>query len=281
MILETSPRLYAYTGGRQFNPAQPTVVFIHGAQHDHSVWIQQSRYLAHHGHSVLAFDLPGHMRSEGPALATVEAMADRLREGILAAGATRLLLVGHSMGSLIALEMARRMPDRTRGVALVAAAFPMRVSDALLVATRSDVPQALDMINVWSHSAALAAFERKPCSPGPGFSNVWQNLRLMQRIARRDGPDVLPLDFAACNSYAGGLDAVRSLACPALFVLGRQDVMTPPRAAQALVEACPDATVVPVDGGGHSLMAERPDQVLAALKDFAARVFAPVAAHAG
>ncbi len=281
MILDTSPRLYAYTGGRPFDPARPTIMFIHGAQHDHSVWILQSRYLAHHGHSVLAFDLPGHMRSEGPALATVEAMADRLRDGVLAAGATQLLLVGHSMGSLIALELARRLPDRARGVALVAAAFPMRVSDALLAATRSDVPQALDMINVWSHSAALAAFERKPCSPGPGFSNAWQNLRLMQRIARRDGPDVLPLDFAACNSYAGGLDAARSLPCPALFVLGSQDVMTPPRAAQALVEACPDATVVPIDGGGHSLMAERPDQVLAALKDFAKRVFAPAAAHAG
>ncbi|HQR55353.1 MAG TPA: alpha/beta hydrolase [Burkholderiaceae bacterium] len=281
MLLGTSPRLYAYTGGRPFDPARPTVVFIHGAQHDHSVWILQSRYLAHHGHGVLAFDLPGHMRSEGPALASVEAMADRLCDGILGTGARQLLLVGHSMGSLIALELARRMPDRTAGVALVAAAFPMRVSDALLAATRNDAPQAMDMINVWSHSAALAAFERKPCNPGPGFSNAWQNLRLMQRIARRDGPDVLALDFAACNSYAGGMDAARALSCPALFVLGQQDVMTPPRAAQALIGACTDATVVQVEGGGHSLMAERPDQVLAALKDFAARVFAPAAAHAG
>jgi pimeloyl-ACP methyl ester carboxylesterase len=68
-----------HTGGRSFNPALPTVVFIHGAEHDHSVWSLQSRYLAHHGYSVLAFDLPGHMRSAGPALASVEAMADRLR----------------------------------------------------------------------------------------------------------------------------------------------------------------------------------------------------------
>jgi len=57
--------------------------------------------------------------------------------------------------------------------------------------------------------------------------------------------------------------------------------MTPPRAAQALIEACPDTTVVRVDGGGHSLMSERPDQVLAALKDFAARVFASTAMPAG
>jgi pimeloyl-ACP methyl ester carboxylesterase len=278
MYLPTDPRLYAYTGGKPFDPAQPTVVFLHGAQHDHSVWILQSRYFAHHGHSVLALDLPGHMRSAGPAATSVEEIADRVAAGLAASGAQRMLLVGHSMGSLIALEVAQRMPGRTAGVALVAAAFPMRVSDALLAATRDDVPAALDMINVWSHSGSVASFDRKPANPGPGFSNAWQNLRLMQRIARRDGPDVLPIDFAACNGYTGGLEAARALQCPALFVLGRNDVMTPPRAAQALIDACAQATVVTLDGGGHSLMAERPDAVLAALKRFAERVFAPAKA---
>jgi pimeloyl-ACP methyl ester carboxylesterase len=281
MMIATHPPLYAYTGGRPFDPANPTVVFLHGAQHDHSVWILQSRYFAHHGYSVLAFDLPGHMRSEGPPLASVEAMADRLRDGIVASRATRVLLVGHSMGSLIALELARRMSDAVAGIALVASAFPMRVSEALLAATRDDVPAAIDMINVWSHSPTTASFTRKPSSPGPGFSNVWQNLRLMQRIARRDGPDVLPLDFAACNAYAGGLEAMRAVRCPALFVLGRQDAMTPPRSARSLIEACASASVVELDGGGHSLMAERPDQVLVALKDFAARIFAHAPAAAG
>ena len=276
MDLLTSPRLYAYTGGRPFDPAKPTVVFLHGAQHDHSVWILQSRYLAHHGYSVLALDLPGHMRSAGPALTSVEAIAGRVAEGLLACGTQRLLLVGHSMGSLIALEVAGRMPERVAGVALVATAYPMRVSDALLGATRDDPPAAIDMINVWSHSASMAAFERKPSNPGPGFSNVWQNLRLMERIAQRDGREVLITDFAACNAYAGGLDAARALRCPALFVLGDQDVMTPPKAAQALIEATADPAVVRVAGGGHSLMAERPDEVLKALATFAARVFAPV-----
>lgn len=279
MLLSTTPRLYAYTGGRPFDPSQPTVVFLHGAQHDHSVWILQSRYFAHHGFSVLALDLPGHMRSEGPPLARVEAIADCVAAALQASGATRCLLVGHSMGSLIALEVAGRSPATTAGVALVATACPMRVSDTLLAATRDDVPAALDMINVWSHSAGTAAFERKPCNPGPGFSNVWQNLRLMERIARRDGPEVLPVDFAACNAYSVGLEAARALSCPALFILGMQDVMTPPKAAQPLIDACADATVVKVDGGGHALMTERPDEVLAALRRFAARVFA--AAPAG
>ena len=211
MDLVTSPRLYAYTGGKPFDRARPAVVFLHGAQHDHSVWILQSRYLAHHGFSVLALDLPGHMRIEGPALSTIEAMADCIAAALRAAGVTRMIAVGHSMGSLIALELAKRMPQETCGVALVGATFPMRVADALLQATREAPAEAFDMINVWSHSPSLAGFDRKPSAPGPGFSNLWQNLRLMQRIVRCNGPDVLPIDFAACNGYAGGLDRKRKL----------------------------------------------------------------------
>ncbi|HYD82169.1 MAG TPA: alpha/beta fold hydrolase, partial [Paucimonas sp.] len=56
---------YCYTGGKKFDATLPTVAFVHGAQHDHSVWILQSRYFAHHGFNVLAVDLPGHGRSKG------------------------------------------------------------------------------------------------------------------------------------------------------------------------------------------------------------------------
>jgi pimeloyl-ACP methyl ester carboxylesterase len=267
MELSTSPRLYAYTGGKTFDAAKPTVVFLHGAQNDHSVWILQSRYLAHHGYGVLALDLPGHMRSEGPALETVEAMADRVAGALRSANVTRMIAVGHSMGSLIALELAKRMPESVRGVAAVATAFPMRVAEPLLAATREAPDVALDMINVWSHSPSIAGFDRKPSNPGPGFSNVWQNLRLMQRIQRRNGNSVLPTDFIACNRYATGLETAAALQCPVLFVLGSSDAMTPPRAAKAMIVTLPHA--------GHALMSEDPDGVRAAIADFARRVFAP------
>lgn len=274
MDLSTSPRLYAYTGGRTFDAAKPTVVFLHGAQHDHSVWILQSRYLAHHGYGVLALDLPGHMRSEGPPLATVEAMADRIAEALRSAGVGRFIAVGHSMGSLIALELARRLPAAACGVALVATAFPMRVAEPLLNATREAPAEALDMINVWSHSSSIAGFDRKPSNPGPGFSIMWQNLRLMQRIRQRDGDDVLPIDFVACNSYAAGLETAAALRCPALFVLGSSDLMTPPRAAKALIDACRQPQVVTLPHAGHALMAEDPDGVRTAIAEFARRAFA-------
>ncbi|MGE5336670.1 MAG: alpha/beta fold hydrolase, partial [Gemmatimonadota bacterium] len=147
--------IFAYTGGRSFDPARPCVVFLHGAQHDHSVWILQSRYLAHHGFSVLALDLPGHGRSDGAPLASVEEIAGRLAAELAKLATLRFLLVGHSMGSLIALEIARRMRERIAGVALLGTAAPMRVSDALLAATRDDPAAAMQMINVWSHSASI------------------------------------------------------------------------------------------------------------------------------
>jgi pimeloyl-ACP methyl ester carboxylesterase len=274
MDLATSPRLYAYTGGKPFDAAKPTVVFLHGAQHDHSVWILQSRYLAHHGYGVLAFDLPGHMRSEGPPLETVEAIADRIAEALRSAGVGRFIAVGQSMGSLIALELAKRLPGAVRGVALVATAFPMRVAEPLLNATREAPDEAMDMINVWSHSPSIAGFDRKPSNPAPGFSTMWQNLRLMQRIQRRNGGNVLPTDFVACSRYAAGLETAAALQCPVLFVLGSSDAMTPPRAAKALIDACRSSRVVTLPHSGHSLMAENPDGVRTAIADFARSAFA-------
>jgi len=265
-------RAYAYTGGRPFDPSRPVIAFVHGAQHDHSVWILQTRYLAHHGWSVLAFDLPGHGRSDGRPLASVEAMAAWVLAALAAAGADKAMLVGHSMGSLIALDAAARAPDVVERIAMVGAVFPMPVSDALLDAARDDEPRAFDMINRWSHWGLYSP----PSCPGPGFSIWHQNLQLM----KRQKPGVLLTDFAACNTYAAGFERADALACPVLFVLGKRDMMTPPGASRPLVERCaaalasrglPAPTVVEIPDCGHAMMAEKPEAVLAALREFATR----------
>jgi pimeloyl-ACP methyl ester carboxylesterase len=253
-------KAYAYTGGKAFDPNLPCVVFIHGAEHDHSVWVLQSRYLAHHGYGVLAVDLPAHGRSDGPPLASVEAIADWVTALLDAAGAKHAALVGHSMGSLVALDCAGRYPARVARIALIGCAFPMRVSDELLNATRDDEPLAQDMVNIWSHSA----YAHYPSNPGPGFWVIGENLRLMQR----QSPGVMHVDFKACNDYAAGAERAAQATCPALFILGRRDVMTPARSGRELAQAMPGARVVEVGGSGHALMAEKPDEVLDALNAF-------------
>lgn len=256
---------YCYTGGKAFDAAQPSVVFIHGAQSDHSVWILQTRYFAHHGYNVLAVDLPGHGRSAGPALNSIEAISAWLLALLDAAGIAKAMLVGHSMGSLAALETAGSAPDRVSRLALVGTAFPMRVSDALLDAAREEEQRAIDMVNIWSHSTMSA----KPSSPGPGFSVMEGSRRLMQRIARR-GPELLfHTDFSVCNDYAHGQAAAAKVGCPTLLLLGQRDMMTPAKATAALKEAIAHARTVVVPASGHSLMAEQPDAVLDALYGFA------------
>jgi len=253
-------KTYAYTGGKPFDAKLPTVIFAHGAQCDHSVWILQSRYLAHHGYGVLALDLPAHGRSEGPPLASVGELADWITAVQDAAGVSEAALVGHSMGSLIALECAARRPDRVAKIALLASAYPMKVSAELLQATKNNEPLAQDMVNIWSH----LAYAQYPNNPGPGFWVIGENLRLMQRQT----PGVMPVDFAACNAYAGGAEAAAKVSCPALFLLARRDSMTPVRAAQEFAKSVHGSKVVVIDGSGHNMMGEQPDAVLDTLLAF-------------
>jgi len=260
LIQVNGKQAYAYTGGKAFDANLPCVVFVHGAQHDHSVWILQSRYLAHHGYGVLALDLPGHGRSDGPALARIEDIADWIAAVLDAAGAKQASVVGHSMGSLIALEFAAGHPDRVAKIALLATAYPMKVSAELLDATKNNEPLAQDMVNIWSH----LAYAQYPNNPGPGFWVIGENLRLMQR----QKPGVMQVDFAACNAYAAGADAAAKVGCPALFLIARRDVMTAARSAQAFAQTVKGSRTVMIDGSGHNMMGEKPDEVLDTLVAF-------------
>lgn len=265
MILDIDGKTaYAYSGGKPFDAALPTVVFIHGAQNDHSVWGLQSRWFAHHGYGVLAVDLPGHGRSAGPALASVEQMADWLLAVLDAAGARKALLVGHSMGSLIALEASQRAPAKVRALAMLGTTYPMKVSDALLATARDDEGTAIDMVNIWSHSTIA----HKPSAPAPGFSVMGGARRLMQRMSALNPDQLFFNDFSACNAYANGGAAAAAVRCPTLFIFGKQDMMTPARSTKALTGTIAHGKVVQVDAG-HSLMSEQPDAVLDALDAFA------------
>ena len=252
---------YAYTGGKAFDAKLPTVVFVHGALHDHSAWTLMARWFAHHGHGVLALDLPGHGRSSGPALASVEAMAEWLLAVLDGAGVEAASLVGHSMGSLIALEAAARTPSRARHLVMVGTAYPMVVSPALLETAANDPQAAIASVNLWSHSTQAA----KPSYPGPGAWLHGSNVALMRRVQATDpGTNLFLGDFRACDSYRGGLEAAAKVRCPTTIVVGRRDQMTMAKDAKAIAAAL-KATPVTLDAG-HALMTEAPDQLLEALR---------------
>ena len=259
---------YCYTGSKPFDAAKPTAVFIHGVLNDHSVWILQSRFLAHHGWNVLAVDLPGHCRSGGEAPASVEAAADFIAALLDAASVARAALIGHSWGSLIALEAAARLGERISHLVMVGTAYPMKVSAALLDASLNEPMKALKMINVFSRSTLASP----PSVLGPGTWVYGTSLALGRRVlASNPAVNVFHRGFVACDSYANGEEAMAAVSCPVLMLLGAQDQMTPPKAAQTLIasasasgKAC-KVIALPV---GHHQMSESPDATLHALREF-------------
>jgi pimeloyl-ACP methyl ester carboxylesterase len=255
---------FCYTGGKPFNPALPTVVFIHGVLNDHSVWILQTRYLAHHGWNVLAPDLPGHCRSAGTPCASVEEAADFVIALLDAAGVGRAALVGHSLGSLIALEAAARAPERVSQLVMVGSAYPMKVTPALLEASLNDPLRALTVVNVFSRSTLAPP----PSALGPGTWVYGASMALGRRVlASNREHNLFHTGFLACDRYDHGEQAMAAVACPTLFLLGESDQMTPPKSAGSLVALAKHARTVMLPVGHHQ-MNEAPEQMLNALTDF-------------
>jgi pimeloyl-ACP methyl ester carboxylesterase len=250
--------VFAATGGRVFDPALPTVVFLHGAGMDHSVWALLARAFAHHGFAVLAPDLPGHGRTAGAPLSSIGALADWTASLIEAAEAAAANLVGHSMGSLVALQTAARHPARVTGLGLIATAAPMRVSEDLLGAAKADDHAAIDMIALWGtgYRATIGG-----CA-APGLWMLGGAERLLERARR----GVLFADLSACNDYRDGVAAAAKVGVAAAVVQGSRDLMTPLKSAKPLAEAIPNCRLTVLEGAGHMLMSERPDEVLSALR---------------
>jgi pimeloyl-ACP methyl ester carboxylesterase len=252
---------YVYTGGKPFDSTLPCVVFLHGALNDHSVWTLTARWFANHGWAVLAPDLPGHARSDGAPLTSVEALAGWLLALLDAAGVAEAALVGHSMGSLIALEAAGRSPGRVTRLVMVGTAYPMAVSAALLESARVDPFAAIDSVTTFSHSTLAA----KPSFPGPGNWLHGATRALMRRVqSAQTATNLFLNDFEVCNRYAGGLQAAGQVHCPASLVLGRNDQMTLPKHGLEIARALKAGTITLE--AGHHLMAEAPDALLAALR---------------
>ena len=252
--------VFATTGGRPFDASHPVLLFLHGAGMDHTVWALQTRYFAHHGWAVLALDFPGHGHSGGEALPSIEAMAEWIPEVLETLGVPAASLVGHSMGSLVALEAAARFPEQIRQIALLGTAAQMPVHPDLLAAAQANQTVAQELITSWAHGRAghLGGVAV------PGLSLLGGGKALLGQAPA----GVLGSDLAACNAYASGLERAAAVSCPALCLLGAEDKMTPAREGTRLGKTFPQGTVEVLAGSGHMMMLEAPDATLDVLRSW-------------
>lgn len=233
------------------NP-QSTVVLVHGAAMDHSIWVYHTRYFMHVGRPVIALDLPAHGRSGGEPLPTIEAMAAWLGRCLEVLGIERAALAGHSLGALVALAHAAAAGDKVARLALLGCAVPMSVSEVLLGEARQDSQAARDMMMIWGHGAAAQIGG----NPVAGVHIINFALRLLERARR----GVLFNDLNACNAYGTGLDDAARVSAATTLICGSDDRMTPPAAARELARRLPQARVETIRGSGHIMMSERPEE---------------------
>ena len=248
---------HASTGGVALTGEDPVVLLLHGAGMDATVWQLQTRYLAHRGYRAVAVDLPAHGRSEGDALGTVEEMADWVSRFVTAAGFGPVHVVGHSMGTFIALELASHHPGIVRSITLCGTATAMPVHPDLVAAAANDLPAAAALMASWGHD--------KPAhvgvNPTPG---LWM-LGGARALVENSTPGVLATDFAACMGYTNATTAAAAVTCPATVVIGLGDKMTPAKSGRTLAAALGSSRVIELPCTGHSMMSENPRAVKAAI----------------
>jgi len=253
VLINDSPA-YAFSGGQDIDPNRQTVTFVHGASLDHTVWTLPARHFARRGYNVLAIDLPGHGLSEGLCLTDISGYANWLIDFLDAAGIEKTALVGHSMGSLIALDCAARHPDRIRTLVLVGTAVPMPVTKPLLDAAKNNVQDAIEMLTAWGHS-------QDGHFGGNATPGIWMIGSLI-RLFQRGGDDVLYRDLLACNRYNQGMQAAKQVNCRSMLILGQHDMLTPARVGKQLAEQIRNCETVVLKNTGHTIMSEKPDALL-------------------
>ena len=254
--------VFASTGGKPFDPTLPTLLFVHGAGMDHSVWQQQTRYFAHHGYGVLAVDLPAHGASDGEPIAEVPSLGDWIADAIDAVGADGATVVGHSMGALATLEVAARHSSKINKIAMLGVAAKMPVHPDLLAAADANEPKAFELIADWGHGA-------RAHRGGNIASGIWL-IRTGTRLLERARPGVLANDLAASDAYSNALETAALVQCDSLCLLGGKDKMTPVKAAVPLVNALQKVQQTILPESGHMMMVEAPGETLDTLIGFLA-----------
>jgi pimeloyl-ACP methyl ester carboxylesterase len=251
-------RAYAATGGRVFDRDLPTIAFVHGAGMDHTVWALQTRWFAHHGRNVLAFDLPGHGRSEGPGFGSIPDMAAWVLDALDALGGERVRLVGHSMGALVALAAAADGGERIAALALLGMTPLMPVHPELIAAAESGQHKAVDLMTSW-------AIGRRAQLGGNEAPGLWVTEAAMRLLERAD-PKVLAADLVACDAWKGAAEAAARVACPTLLLCGADDRMTPTAKAAPFARVFKEARIDVLPNAGHMMMVEDPSATLGALR---------------
>ena len=247
-------KVFSFSGEKGFKNIKKPIVFIHGTGMDHSVWTLPTRYFLRKDRTVISVDLPGHGRSKGPILNSISELSHWLIDYLDSLDVNEFSIVGHSMGSLIALETSAMVPDRSLHLVMVGTAFPMNVSEPLLEAAKNNEQAAIDILTYFGYSYSA----RIGSNSNPGMWMIENTKRLLENSQK----DVIYSDLKACSNYSDGLLSAKKVEGEVMFILGENDFLTPAYKAKDLISSFKNPIVKNVRHSGHTLLMEKPNEVL-------------------
>lgn len=237
-----------------FGSHPQTLVFIHGSGSNSSAWVHQYGAL-HKTFNIVALNLPGHGESGGSGEAEISSYVEHVKDVMDVLKISRPVLIGHSMGAAIALCFAAKYPEYVSGVVAVGGGITMPVNPDILNGLKSAPDVVFDMICKFS-----IAKENRP--------KLFDALRANLAQANTD---VLASDMRAC-SKVDLTELLPEIKAPTLAICGTQDKMTSPEASKQIASAIAGAEFLLIEGAGHMVMMEKPDEVNEALKTFCEKV---------
>jgi pimeloyl-ACP methyl ester carboxylesterase len=243
-------KIACWVNNGSFLPDRKTLVFIHGSGGDHTNWIQQYTPLKN-AFNIIALDLPGHGRSEGPGEQEVAAYVEWVKKILDGLGIFNPVLIGHSLGAAICLSFVIRYETVATAVVPVGGGVKMPVNPMILEGLKQDPAAVIGL----AAKVSVAKKNRERFS-----SLIIESLSLVN-------PLIIHGDFSACD----GLDITETVAgirIPTLVVCGAEDKMTPPSLSQFIRDHVPGASHVLIEGAGHYVMMENPEAFNEALTVF-------------
>ena len=253
-MIEAKANGVTFLAGRPVaRPDAPTVVFLHGSGLAAAFWQRQLDDLSARMNTV-AVDLPGHGRSDPPALESVPQYAAAVMAFIRACGFARPIPCGLSLGGAIALQMLLDFPAELAGGILIGTGARLRVRPEIFDRINQDYPGFVAL------SGSVAA---SPATPAGTLASV-------EALTAACPPAVTAADYRACDRF-DVMDRLAEIDRPVLVICGADDQLTPVKYSDYLVRHIDRAQRCIVPRAGHLVPVEQPAAVNDAIRRFVAR----------
>ena len=236
------------------DPKKPSILLMHGSGLTHIVWSLHEQFYSANGFNVLSVDLPGHGDSEGPSLKSIEEISDWIKSLIGTLDIPKIIVVGHSQGTLVGIDFASRYPKLIDKLVLVAGSNKMPVNKDLIDLAEAGDEKAVLLMMKWGYEGSKAFIGGNP------VKKIVNSSRAIREI--------LAVDLNACNNYKDGENAIKKINCSTLCIFGDLDKMVSVKVGIKMSEQIKNCETKIISECGHMIIFEKAFEMRKLVKDF-------------